>query len=117
MPEFMGVNLIQGGAAAIVVVIVMLILSGRLVPRSTLRDLRADRDARLAEVTAERDTWRAAHAASEKARHRQQGQVGELLELSRTAEHLLRSLPIRPEQGVNARASLDRMDQLLPHSE
>lgn len=93
MLEVTAVGALQGGAAGLVAVIVLLILRGRLVPRSVLDDVRADRDARLAELSAERDTWREAHKVSEEARHVAQDQVGELLELSRTADHLLRSLP------------------------
>ena len=107
MNELLGVNAAQGGAAAIVVLVVLLILLGRLVPRSVLEDVRADRDARLAEIAQERDTWRDAHKESESARQVAQDQVGELLELSRTADHLLRSLP-HPE-GVT-----DELDRLPP---
>jgi F0F1-type ATP synthase membrane subunit b/b' len=90
--ELLGINVAQGGAAALVTLVVLLILLGRLVPRSVLQDVRADRDARIAEIAAERDTWRDAHKESEAARIDAQSQVGELLELSRTADHVLRSL-------------------------
>jgi hypothetical protein len=91
--ELSGANLLlQGGAATIVIFIVLLIIRGSLVPRSVLEDVRSDRDARLAEVVAERDTWREAHRVSEAARIEAQSQVGELLELSRTADHVLRSI-------------------------
>lgn len=99
MTDLEGLSIIQGGAAAIVSMVVLLILRGHLVPRSTVDDVRADRDARIAELAAERDTWRAAHKESEVARHVAQDQVSELLELSRTADHVLRSLP-RAGEGV-----------------
>lgn len=99
MTELLGPGAVQGGAAAIVAVVILLILRGGLVPRSQVKDLRADRDARIAAVTDERDTWRRAFLASEEARHVAQAQVGELLETSRTMEHLLRALP-RPVQEV-----------------
>ncbi|MGV9891752.1 hypothetical protein [Streptomyces sp. NPDC003395] len=92
MSELLGVNVASGGAAALVTLVVLLILLGKLVPRSVLEDVRADRDARLAELAAERDTWRDAHRESEAARVEAQAQVGELLELSRTADHVLRSI-------------------------
>lgn len=92
MSELLGVNVAQGGAAAIVALVVLLILLGRLVPRSVLEDVRKDRNERIAEVVAERDTWREAHRVSEAARIEAQSQVGELLELSRTADHVLRSI-------------------------
>ena len=92
MNELLGVGVAQGGAAAIVTLVVLLILLGRLVPRSVLEDVRKDRDARVAEIIAERDTWRAAHRESEAARIEAQNQVGELLELSRTADRVLRAI-------------------------
>jgi F0F1-type ATP synthase membrane subunit b/b' len=90
--ELLGVNVAQGGAIGLLTLVVLLILLGRLVPRSVLEDVRKDRDARVAEVLAERDTWRDAHRESEAARIEAQNQVGELLELSRTADHVLRSI-------------------------
>lgn len=93
MTELSGVNLlVQGGAAAIVTLIVLLILRGSIVARPVLEDVRKDRDARIAEIAAERDAWREAHRESEAARIKAQEQVGELLELSRVADHVLRSL-------------------------
>lgn len=101
MADLLGMGVVQGGAVTVVAAIVMLILRGSLVPHSILRDLRSDRDARIKELAAERDTWRAAHQVSEDARHIAQAQVGELLELSRTADHVLRSLPRAPEEVAN----------------
>lgn len=93
MTELTGMNvLVQGGAAALVTLIVLLILRGGLVSRAVLEDVRKDRDARIAELAAERDAWREAHRESEAARIEAQSQVGELLELSRVADHVLRSL-------------------------
>ncbi len=92
MNELLGINVASGGAAALVTLVVLLILLGRLVPRSVLEDVRKDRDARVAEALAERDTWRKAHQESEAARIEAQNQVGELLELSRTADRVFRAL-------------------------
>lgn len=92
MNEMLGISVAQGGAAAILALVVLFILLGRLVPRSVLEDVRKDRDARVTEILAERDTWRNAHRESESARLEAQAQVGELLELSRTAEHVLRAI-------------------------
>lgn len=84
--------LLPGGAGAIVTLIVLLILRGNLVSRAVLEDVRKDRDARVAELVAERDAWREAHRESEAARIEAQNQVGELLELSRVADHVLRAI-------------------------
>lgn len=92
MSELLGVNVAQGGAIALVTLVVLLIFFGKLVPRRVLEDVRSDRNDRVKELAAERDTWRNAYVESEKARLEAQNQVGELLELSRTADHVLRSL-------------------------
>lgn len=84
--------LLPGGAGAIVTLIVLLILRGSLVSRAVLEDVRKDRDARVAELVAERDAWREAHRESEAARIEAQNQVSELLELSRVADHVLRAI-------------------------
>jgi hypothetical protein len=104
--EFSGIDITQGGAVAILSIVALLVFLGRLVPRRTLDDLRADRDARIQEIAAERDTWRAAHRESEAARQVAQGQVGELLELSRTAGHVLTALPQPASQEVTASGSV-----------
>jgi hypothetical protein len=93
VPDLASGLVVQGGAAAILSAVVMLILLGRLVPRSVLEDVRTDRDARLAELAAERDAWRAAHDRSEEARHLAQDQAAIALEVARTADQMLRSLP------------------------
>jgi F0F1-type ATP synthase membrane subunit b/b' len=84
--------LLPGGAGAIVTLIVLLILNGRLVARSVLEDVRKDRDDRIAELIKDRDMWRAAHRESEAARIEATSQVGELLELARVADHVLRAI-------------------------
>lgn len=84
--------LLPGGAGAIVTLIVLLILRGSLVSRAVLEDVRKDRDDRVAELVAERNAWREAHRESESARIEAQNQVGELLELSRVADHVLRAI-------------------------
>lgn len=89
----MTISVLPTGAAGLVALIVILVLRGALVPRSTLRDLRSDRDARIAELREECETWRAAYETSEAGRHLAQEQARELLELSRTATHVLTSLP------------------------
>lgn len=79
---FTAVNPVQGGAVGLLAIVVLMVLTGRLVPRSTLQDMRD-----------ERDTWRAAHTASEEARQLEREQVGELMEMARIGGHILTSLP------------------------
>lgn len=72
----------QVALAGLVTATVILILRGNLVPRSVLDDR-----------TKERDAWKNAYMESEKARGVLVSQNGELLEVARTANHILRSLP------------------------
>lgn len=92
MNELLGLNIAQGGAVALVGLVVLLIYRGHLVPRSVVDDVRKDRDDRLTALVAERDAWREAYRVSENARMESQAQVGELLELSRTAGNVLRAI-------------------------
>lgn len=103
MSELSGFSVVQGGASTVLGLVVMLILIGRLVPRRNVDDIREDYKARIAELIAERDMWRTAHQVSEEARHEDQQQTRELLELARTADHVLRSLPAphQPSEEVS----------------
>ena len=74
-----------GGLLFIVFLPYIQMARGKLVPRSTLEDERADRD-----------DWREAHRTSEQVREVQTAQLAELLELSRTTNSIIRALP-RPE--------------------
>jgi hypothetical protein len=86
-----GLMAIQGGAAGILGVAVILILTGRLVPLSVLRDTQH-----------QRDTWQEAHRVSEEARAVEREQTRELLEMARVADHVLTSLPRPGEVGHGA---------------
>lgn len=98
MSETFGINPVQGGAAALLALVILLILTGRLVPRRTLDDARADRD-----------YWRQAHAEEAKARQAERELTNELIEVARTADHVLTSLPQPPtSREVTAGNGVDR---------
>lgn len=86
----------QGGALAVLVgwagSCLVAILTGRLVPRSTLTDVRSDAQRHEERLHVEISDWRAAYLDSEKAREAQTEQVRQLTEVSRTVEQLIRSL-------------------------
>jgi len=63
--------LVQGGASAILTVVVLLILLGRIVPRSTVKQLRDDFDDRIKDVFKIAETWEKAYVKSESARERE----------------------------------------------
>lgn len=72
--------------AGIVVLVVILVLRGWLSPRTVTDDLRGERDA-----------WKTAYVESEKARGILIDQNGDLLEVAKTANHVLRSLGGDPD--------------------
>lgn len=83
--------IIQGGAATLLAVVVWLILTGRLVPRSVLEDVRRDRDVRVAEAREEAAEWQAAAKVSTE-------QMGTLLPEMQTHTMLLKALQL-PKEG------------------
>lgn len=72
----------QVALAGLVTLAVVLILRGYLVPKPTVDDIRAERDA-----------WKAAYITEAKAGTVKDGQISELMELARTSTHALASLP------------------------
>lgn len=84
--------ILQGGAAGVLLIVVMAIVTGRLVPRRSLEDVRADRDARIAEEKARGDEWRAAAQTQDARNDVLTQQVGQLLEAARTTNALIEGL-------------------------
>lgn len=72
---------------------VLFVMLGLLIPRWVVTQMRRDRDDRLAEARSETSDWKVAYQASEEARAVQAKQLGELLELAKTTDHFIRSLP------------------------
>lgn len=96
---FWGVLSSYGPGTAIIGMLVIIlaafvraVLTGRLVPRATLEDVRKDRDARIGEITAERDSWRQAHTTSEGTRLIMAQQVEKLLDASKITNQILTSI-------------------------
>ena len=85
MSEIFGINAGDAGVGVLLTLVVLFILTGRLVPRSVLRDAQADRD-----------YWRAAHAEEVKARQDERELTTTLLEVAHTADQVLTALPQAP---------------------
>ena len=79
--SFASIPWVQGGAAALLAFTVWLILTGRIVPRSVLRDSQD-----------ERDKWEQAWKTSQDTVAELSRQVTALVEVGRTTEALLRSI-------------------------
>lgn len=80
------------GLTGLLTVGIVMILTGRLVPRSTVEQMRAERDARLTDLLA-------AHQAEVEARKLTIQQVSELEENSRVTVELLRALRDRAREN------------------
>lgn len=70
---------------------VTLLLTGRLVPRRTVTDIRDDRDARVSDAKALAEIWREAYRVSESARVEDHELLRQALEGVHTIVHLLES--------------------------
>lgn len=80
------------GPAGIVSLTVGLVLLGRIVPRSFVRELTVVWDARLAESKAHADQWHAAFLAMAEAQRLTVGQVDELLDVARAGGKALEAV-------------------------
>lgn len=70
---------------------IYLILSGRLVPRSVVEDVRADRDERVKAALEDRDTWKDAYQISEAGRDKQGTILSDLLEYAKTTDKFIQA--------------------------
>lgn len=82
-----GVTLIGLTPAGLLLATVLMILTGRLVPKSTYQDQKS-----------ESDRWRAAYEAERTARSLSDAQTRELLEVAKTSQHFLTAVFENSEQ-------------------
>jgi hypothetical protein len=78
---FDGISLLGLTPAGLLLITVLMILTGRLVPKSTHE-----------QTIKERDQWRAAYEVAELARSTQEAQTRELLEVAKTSTAVLTAL-------------------------
>lgn len=93
MTSIFGFTPQQLTVSSVLLLVVVLVIGGFLVPRRTLNDVRADRDARVKELSDERDEWKAAYFAADRTSREAIGQAQALLEVSRTSESVIRAIP------------------------
>jgi hypothetical protein len=86
--EVWGIPVGDMSAPVLLGIAIVLILRGRLVPRSTYDDLRADRD-----------QWREAHRLSEEARLTQTRQLDAVLEVGETVKNVMNALDSVRREG------------------
>jgi hypothetical protein len=80
-----GITIGDAGAGALVFIVVLLLFTGRLVPRSTV-------DAIIAEKQGQTDMWKEAAQRSEATVIEQVKQINALIENSKTTVHVIESL-------------------------
>lgn len=112
--DFSKLPLVTGSATALLGLVLLMVLLGKLVPRSALEDAREDvkqaredRDKRLEEKNREVELWRSAFINEVGTTRELSSQVTQLMEVARTADHVLRSLPTgdgAPNDGSNSGA-------------
>jgi hypothetical protein len=74
--------------------LVILVVTGKLRPSSNVKEIRDDRDARLAEAA----EWKTAWEKSEETKAQLVSQVSQLLALGQVSAHILGSLPPQEEK-------------------
>lgn len=85
------------GATGLLAVVVILILTGRLVPRSTLEDVRADKDKQI-------EVWRTAYETSMSAQDVQREHISALLGAAETTTRVIQALPVPSRNERSGRA-------------
>lgn len=88
LPEF------QISAGVLIALVVVLVLTGRLVPRRQLQDLREDRDARVAAAEKQALIWQGAYEAAVASRRTSDGHVSQLMETALVTKDVLQALPL-----------------------
>lgn len=91
LPEF------QISAGVLIALVVVLVLTGRLVPRRQLEDLREDRDARVSAAERQAAIWQQAYEAAVQSRRASDVHVGQLMETAIVTKDVLQSLPGIPQ--------------------
>lgn len=81
------------GATGLLAFVVILILRGSLIPRSTVDQMRADKDQQI-------KTWKDAYEISQRAVDLKDRQIDTLLEATRTTTHVVTA--VSEAAGINA---------------
>lgn len=90
------------GAGGLLAVVIFMILTGRLVPRSHLDDMRTDKDKQI-------DMWRTAYETAMEGQTVQRDHITALMDANQTTTRVIQALPVgsRNERGSHALAEAD----------
>ena len=102
IPDSVWANLTPSLLLLILVFLMMyFLMTGKLRTAIAVREIRQDRDDRLADYRQQIDDWKEAHAVSEKGRELQTQVAREALEASRTNEEIIKGLRVALELAKN----------------
>ena len=93
------VSVLQASAGGLLALVVLMVLTGRLVSRRVLEDVRRDRDVRVAEARALAEVWRQAWETERAVRERAEGHAQLAIETARTATAVIGVLPVAAAEG------------------
>jgi hypothetical protein len=90
------------GAGGLLAVVIYMIFTGRLVPRSQVDDMRADKDRQI-------DLWKAAYDKAIEGQEVQRDHITALMEANRTTTRVIQALPVGAmnERGPHALAEAE----------
>jgi len=108
-----GLSAFQASAGALLAVVVLMILTGRLVPRSVLRDTRRDSSARETQLQKQADAWRDAYELAVQGRKTADEHMAELLDAARTTRQVIEALP--QAAGRAGPGKTDRAERKVRH--
>lgn len=98
---------VQGGATAVLTIVIILILLGRLVPRSTVKQLRDESDQRIKDIFKIAETWEKAYVKSEEARVReaetrreQEAALRECIEIGKASLAILQAVRLAAQGAI-----------------
>lgn len=99
-----GIQILEPSGWGIVALIALAIIRGYLVPRSTVEDMRKDRDERVAEFRGLAEMWRRAYEMEHLSHRRLQEHSDLSIETARTATAALRAVAEPAEGDPDAQA-------------
>lgn len=95
--------IVSGGATAILSMFVMLIFWGKIVPKSTVDDIRTQYEAENTKLRADRDQWQTAYNDERKLTGELVQQVRTLMEVAYTADTVISALPAAGTRSTGGR--------------
>lgn len=103
---FTGAVILQGGAVLVVLVTVYFILMGKLIPKSTVDDIRKETQAAISREREAIELWKAAYQVSEADRREKEKTLSKAIDGLQTVEFLIRALRLQDVREEEARGTL-----------